>query len=81
MTAFPTFSAPEKTPQSNQSLPPSDSRERVSAWLQSFQDSVCQGLAAADGVAQFKEDSWERPEGSGGDRASFAMAAYSNKVG
>lgn len=66
MTAFPTFSAPEKTPQSNQSLPPSDSRERVSTWLKSFQDSVCQGLTAADGVAQFQEDSWERPEGGGG---------------
>jgi coproporphyrinogen III oxidase len=66
MTAFPTFSAPEKTSTPNQSLPPSDSRERVSAWLKSFQDNVCQGLTEADGLEQFKEDSWERPEGGGG---------------
>ncbi|MFM2429348.1 MAG: hypothetical protein RLZZ511_561 [Cyanobacteriota bacterium] len=69
MTAFPTFSAPEKTSTAkipSQSLPPSDSRERVSAWLKSFQDKVCQGLTEADGLEQFKEDSWERPEGGGG---------------
>jgi coproporphyrinogen III oxidase len=66
MTAFPTFSAPEKTVKPSQVLPPSDSRERVSAWLKSFQENVCAGLTAADGGAQFQEDSWERPEGGGG---------------
>lgn len=48
------------------SLPPSDSRERVAAFLQGLQDRICAGLAAADGQAKFQEDSWTRPEGGGG---------------
>ncbi len=47
-------------------LPPVDSRERVSHWLKSFQDQVCQGLEQTDGGGTFKQDSWERPEGGGG---------------
>jgi coproporphyrinogen III oxidase len=47
-------------------FPPSDSRERVSQWLKAFQDQVCEGLQQADGGGEFKEDSWERPEGGGG---------------
>ncbi|NDJ19736.1 oxygen-dependent coproporphyrinogen oxidase [Myxacorys almedinensis] len=61
MTAF---STSEKT--TSQALPPSDSRDRVSHWLKSFQDNVCQGLEAVDGAGKFQEDSWERPEGGGG---------------
>jgi coproporphyrinogen III oxidase len=53
----------ELTPQV---LPPADSRERVSQWLKSFQDSVCQGLEQVDGVQTFREDSWQRQEGGGG---------------
>ncbi|MEB3294525.1 MAG: oxygen-dependent coproporphyrinogen oxidase [Synechococcales bacterium] len=49
-----------------QPLPPANSRERVSQWLKSFQDSVCQGLEQLDGAATFKEDSWQREEGGGG---------------
>jgi coproporphyrinogen III oxidase len=75
MTAFftPAAKEAEKKPVSNgqpisnsQPMPPSDSRDRVRAWLQSFQDQVCQGLAQADGVAEFKQDSWVREEGGGG---------------
>ena len=47
-------------------LPPVDSRERVSHWLKTFQDQVCQGLEQTDGGGIFKQDSWERPEGGGG---------------
>lgn len=46
--------------------PPSDSRERVGQWMRQIQDEICQGLEAADGAGQFREDSWERPEGGGG---------------
>jgi coproporphyrinogen III oxidase len=49
-----------------QVMPPKDSREQVSQWLQSFQDNVCQGLEKADGLAEFKQDSWQREEGGGG---------------
>jgi coproporphyrinogen III oxidase len=67
MTAFftPTAKTQETQPTS-QALPPKDSRDRVKQWLQSFQDSVCEGLTQADGVAEFKEDSWVREEGGGG---------------
>lgn len=48
------------------SLPPTDSRERVSTALQSLQDSICQRLESLDGQAEFIEDAWQRPEGGGG---------------
>ncbi|MEN9213627.1 MAG: oxygen-dependent coproporphyrinogen oxidase [Gloeomargarita sp. DG_1_6_bins_138] len=47
-------------------LPPTDSRLRVSSFLQKLQDDICRELQAADGKGTFKEDSWERPEGGGG---------------
>lgn len=45
---------------------PSDSRQRVATFLKDLQDQICQALEAADGGAQFQEDSWQRPEGGGG---------------
>lgn len=47
-------------------LPPKDSRERVSTALKGLQDRICQKLEAVDGVGKFQEDAWERPEGGGG---------------
>jgi coproporphyrinogen III oxidase len=35
-------------------------------YLLDLQDSICTGLAEEDGVAGFREDAWERPEGGGG---------------
>jgi coproporphyrinogen III oxidase len=61
--AKPTSFSPSKA---TQAMPPRDSREQVSSWLKSFQDSVCEGLAGTDGLGEFKQDSWERPEGGGG---------------
>ncbi len=71
MTAFFTSSAKATDRKSfdaepQQGLPPSDSRERVSQWLKSFQDNVCKGLEKVDGGGTFKQDSWEREEGGGG---------------
>ncbi|MBW4659933.1 MAG: oxygen-dependent coproporphyrinogen oxidase [Drouetiella hepatica Uher 2000/2452] len=51
---------------SGASAPPSDSRQRVSAFLQQLQDHICTGLEAADGQGTFQEDSWKREEGGGG---------------
>lgn len=62
MTAFST----SETASSNPLIPPSDSRQRVSQFLRGMQDQICEGLAQADGVGQFQEDSWEREEGGGG---------------
>jgi coproporphyrinogen III oxidase len=56
-------SAPEKVAQA---FPPSNSREQVSQFLKSLQDSICQGLETLDGTGKFSEDSWQREEGGGG---------------
>ena len=67
MTAFFTSdTAKIDSTETTQALPPKDSRERVSQWLQSFQDQVCEGLTVTDGGAEFQQDSWTRPEGGGG---------------
>lgn len=41
-------------------------KNAVKAYLLNLQDAICQDLAAADGKAQFVEDSWVREEGGGG---------------
>jgi coproporphyrinogen III oxidase len=61
MTAF---STPKVT--ASDSLPPGDSRQRVSEFLKNLQDEICQGLEALDGGATFREDQWDREEGGGG---------------
>lgn len=62
MTAFST----SETATSNQILPPSDSRQRVSQFLQTLQDQICDRLEQLDRVGTFRQDSWERAEGGGG---------------
>jgi coproporphyrinogen III oxidase len=61
MTAF---STSETT--ASQTLPPKDSRQRVSQFLRDLQDEICQGLEQLDGSETFHQDSWERTEGGGG---------------
>ena len=39
---------------------------RVKAFLLNLQETICNQLTAADGGAQFIEDSWQRPGGGGG---------------
>ncbi|MEM8778409.1 MAG: oxygen-dependent coproporphyrinogen oxidase [Cyanobacteria bacterium P01_G01_bin.49] len=47
-------------------LPPTDAKTRVSQFMQTLQDEICQGLETADGGSKFQEDSWQREEGGGG---------------
>jgi coproporphyrinogen III oxidase len=61
MTAFSTSESATST-----TLPPSDSRQRVSQFLRSLQDQICEGLANVDGKGTFQEDSWVREDGGGG---------------
>jgi coproporphyrinogen III oxidase len=35
-------------------------------YIQNLQDQICKGLEELDGVAKFREDLWDRPEGGGG---------------
>ncbi|NEQ34353.1 MAG: oxygen-dependent coproporphyrinogen oxidase [Leptolyngbya sp. SIO4C5] len=60
-----TSSLPKFSSQSS-TLPPQDSRQRVSQALQTLQDSICQQLETLDGQSTFQEDQWERPDGGGG---------------
>ncbi|MEA5510984.1 oxygen-dependent coproporphyrinogen oxidase [Crocosphaera sp. UHCC 0190] len=53
------------TPQTA-SVPPADAKTRVSQFMKTLQDEICNGLEAADGGNKFQEDSWEREEGGGG---------------
>ncbi|ALJ66629.1 coproporphyrinogen III oxidase [Synechocystis sp. PCC 6803] len=58
--------SPTTQPQTNHSLPPADAKQRVSQFMQTLQDEICQGLEALDGKGKFQEDSWQREEGGGG---------------
>jgi coproporphyrinogen III oxidase len=55
---------PQETPKLT--MPPEDSRQRVSSALKGLQDRICQKLEAVDGSGKFHEDAWQRPEGGGG---------------
>jgi len=41
-------------------------RESISEWLKTLQDSICSGLELADGSGKFHEENWIRAEGGGG---------------
>jgi len=42
------------------------SKEHISDWLKTLQDTICKALETADGSAKFKEENWTREEGGGG---------------
>ena len=41
-------------------------KDKFYAYIQDLQNRITVGLETVDGVAKFKEDLWERPEGGGG---------------
>ena len=41
-------------------------KDKFYQYIQNLQDQICKGLEDIDGVAKFREDIWERPEGGGG---------------
>ncbi len=43
-----------------------DRIERIGGFLAALQDRICERLEAADGLAKFREDAWQRAEGGGG---------------
>ena len=42
------------------------SREQITEWFKSLQDSICSELELADEKGKFEEDNWNREEGGGG---------------
>ena len=55
--------------------------EAVKDYLLSLQSSICDGLAAEDGEAEFIVDEWERPEGGGGRSRVLAGGPVLEKAG
>lgn len=41
-------------------------KESITDWLKTLQDTICRSLETEDGLAKFKEENWEREEGGGG---------------
>ncbi|HNQ26958.1 MAG TPA: oxygen-dependent coproporphyrinogen oxidase [Aquaticitalea sp.] len=41
-------------------------KNKFLTFIQNLQDTICKGLEEIDGVAKFRQDIWERPEGGGG---------------
>jgi coproporphyrinogen III oxidase len=55
--------------------------EAVEGWLKSLQDQLTGELETLDGGARFRSDSWDRPEGGGGDSRVIEEGALFEKGG
>ena len=53
----------------------------VKQYLLQLQDTICTGLAAEDGGADFIVDEWQRPEGGGGRSRVLSEGAVLEKAG
>ncbi|MFO1394898.1 MAG: oxygen-dependent coproporphyrinogen oxidase [Steroidobacteraceae bacterium] len=53
----------------------------VIAYLRSLHDRVTVALEAADGAARFRRDSWQRPEGGGGESRVLRDGAVFEQAG
>ncbi|HUQ96045.1 MAG TPA: oxygen-dependent coproporphyrinogen oxidase [Chitinophagaceae bacterium] len=54
------------------------------AWIEyihDLQNRICAALEAVDGIATFREDAWQRPEGGGGKTRVIANGAVFEKGG
>lgn len=56
-------------------------KHQVKAFLMALQDSICAELAAADGAADFAEESWDRAEGGGGRSRVLTHGAVFEQAG
>lgn len=71
---------PTMQAESTQTLP-TDTKARVSQFMKQLQDQITQTLAELDGVGQFQEDMWERPEGGGGRSRVLREGAIFEQAG
>jgi coproporphyrinogen III oxidase len=56
-------------------------KEIISEWFKSIQNSICDGLEKLDGKSSFHEDLWERPEGGGGRTRTIKSGLLIEKGG
>jgi coproporphyrinogen III oxidase len=66
---------------SSTSSPATDAKTRVCQFMKQLQDDITQKLADLDGVANFHEDTWERPEGGGGRSRILREGAIFEQAG
>jgi coproporphyrinogen III oxidase len=57
------------------------STSSVTAYLRELHDRITGGLARADGGASFRRDSWQRPEGGGGESRVLREGAVFEQAG
>ncbi|HHR6128981.1 TPA: oxygen-dependent coproporphyrinogen oxidase [Providencia alcalifaciens] len=55
--------------------------ERIKAYLQSLQDTICQKITELDGKETFLEQTWERAEGGGGRSRVLTQGALFEQAG
>ncbi|HEQ1857514.1 TPA: oxygen-dependent coproporphyrinogen oxidase [Providencia alcalifaciens] len=55
--------------------------DRVKAYLQSLQDTICQKITELDGKETFLEQTWERAEGGGGRSRVLTQGALFEQAG
>ena len=55
--------------------------EEVKDYLLSLQDSICEAISAADGLASFTEEAWEREAGGGGRTRVLTDGAVFEQAG
>ncbi|MEJ2515438.1 MAG: oxygen-dependent coproporphyrinogen oxidase [Gammaproteobacteria bacterium] len=53
----------------------------VEEWLRGTHDRITEGLESLDGEARFRRDTWDRPEGGGGDSRVIEEGALFEKGG
>jgi coproporphyrinogen III oxidase len=56
-------------------------KDKFYQYIQNLQDQICKGLEDIDGVAKFREDLWDRPEGGGGRTRVIENGAVFEKGG
>jgi coproporphyrinogen III oxidase len=56
-------------------------KDKFYAYIEQLQDSITSKLEEVDGIATFKEDIWERPEGGGGRTRVIENGAVFEKGG
>jgi coproporphyrinogen III oxidase len=56
-------------------------KDKFYQYIQNLQDQICKGLETIDGVAKFREDIWDRPEGGGGRTRVIENGAVFEKGG
>jgi len=58
-----------------------DTKTAFTAYIHNLQNRICSALEAADGIAKFKEDEWQREEGGGGKTRIISHGGVFEKGG